>query len=431
MPAIGDRRALQPAHLGVQARGIGDVADQPVEPGDVILDDRHQPLLLLGVHYARRGFDRTPERGQRVLDLVRHIGGEALDRIHAPPDRRRHGGQGHRQFADLVMALAEIRDIDLAAVAMADLVGGLGQAAHRPRDGAGQIERQGDRHRQHDQEQAQDIGANRVDLLLQAGAARLQHDRAQYLLVALDRHRDAQHQPALRIGTDLAGDVAFERLADLFIVGRGRVGVLDIERMMIVPAQQVRHAVDQTAQQAWPRLVERRQLLDLDHAAAALHGPAVGDHDAVGQEQAGANPGRFDQVAHQAQAQARHQHRLVAQILQRRTLAQGTGEDAALGRQRLQLRVDQACLIAVEIQHAAAQQRHGQYVDRQHAPAERELSESPRPAQQQPARPADRRLHAQPVGRLARSQSGLVRLPCIGNQRHTGSRYDRNRRRSP
>ena len=424
MPAKSDRRPLQPAHLGIQARGIGNIADQPIEPGHVILDDRHQPLLLLRVLYPRRGFDRAAQRGQRILDLVRHIGGEALDRVHAPPDRRRHGGQRHRQLADFVVPLAEIRDFDLAAVAVADLVGGLGQPAHGPGDRAGQVERHGDRHRQHDQEQAQDVGPDRIDLLFQAGAADLQHDRAQHLLVALDRHRDAEDESPLPIGPDLSGDMAFERLADLRIVGRRGMGMLDVQGMIIVPAQQLRYAVDRPPQQAGAGLVERRQLLDLDGAAAtALHRPAVRDHHPAGQEQTRADARRLDQPAHQALAQAGHQHRLVAQILQRGPLAQGAGEDAALGRQRLQLGIDQAGLVAVEIEHATAEQRHGQHVDRQHAPAERELPEGPRPAQQQPAHPADERLVC-PLGRL-------VRLPCIGNQRHTGSRYDRNRRRSP
>ena len=42
-----DRRASLALQFGVEAAGIGDVGDQPVEPPHVVLDDREQPLLAL------------------------------------------------------------------------------------------------------------------------------------------------------------------------------------------------------------------------------------------------------------------------------------------------------------------------------------------------------------------------------------------------
>ena len=45
-----DRRRVLPLQLGVEPAGVGDVGDQPVEPPDVVLDHRQQPL---------RGFPRS------------------------------------------------------------------------------------------------------------------------------------------------------------------------------------------------------------------------------------------------------------------------------------------------------------------------------------------------------------------------------------
>ena len=71
---------------------------------DVVEDDRHQPALLLRVLDPRHGLDRAAQRGQRVLDLVGDVGGEALDRVHARPQRLGHLAQRAGEIADLVAA---------------------------------------------------------------------------------------------------------------------------------------------------------------------------------------------------------------------------------------------------------------------------------------------------------------------------------------
>ena len=99
--------------FGVDARGVGDVGDQPVEPADVFGDDGEQAALLFGVLDAAQGFDGAADGGERVLDFVRDVGGEALDGVHAGPQRaggirpargragrfRRHGRAGRRASA--------------------------------------------------------------------------------------------------------------------------------------------------------------------------------------------------------------------------------------------------------------------------------------------------------------------------------------------
>ena len=119
----------------------------------------------------RHGFDGAAQAGQRVLDLVGDIGGEALDRVHALPQRRRHVAQRARQVADLVAAPAEVGDLVVPAMAAPDMVRRRRQLADRPGDGAGQIERQQHRHRQRHGEDLQDVEPDRADRGVDLGAA--------------------------------------------------------------------------------------------------------------------------------------------------------------------------------------------------------------------------------------------------------------------
>src|SRR5215813_13627169 len=56
-----------------------------IAPIDIVLDDHHEAPPLDRILDARGGLDRAAQRGERVLDLVRDIGGKALDRAHALP----------------------------------------------------------------------------------------------------------------------------------------------------------------------------------------------------------------------------------------------------------------------------------------------------------------------------------------------------------
>jgi hypothetical protein len=44
-------------------------------------------FCCFGILEAGDGLDRAAQRGQRVLDLVGDVGGEALDGVHARPER--------------------------------------------------------------------------------------------------------------------------------------------------------------------------------------------------------------------------------------------------------------------------------------------------------------------------------------------------------
>ena len=62
---------------------------------------------LLG---ERQRFDRAAQRGQRVLQFVRHVGGETLDRVDPVVERARHVAQRAGKVADLVGPAGEIGD---------------------------------------------------------------------------------------------------------------------------------------------------------------------------------------------------------------------------------------------------------------------------------------------------------------------------------
>ena len=100
-----DRRRVLPRQFGVEARGVGNIADQAVEPADVVLDDARQARLgFLGLG-KRQGFDGAAQRSQRVLQFVGDVGGEALDRVDAVVERAGHVAERLAEMADLVAAV--------------------------------------------------------------------------------------------------------------------------------------------------------------------------------------------------------------------------------------------------------------------------------------------------------------------------------------
>src|SRR5213082_2717932 len=66
----------------VKLRRLMAIIQDDVERLDIVLDDRHQPPQLDRILDAGSRLDRAAQRGERVLDLMRDIGGKALDRAH-------------------------------------------------------------------------------------------------------------------------------------------------------------------------------------------------------------------------------------------------------------------------------------------------------------------------------------------------------------
>src|SRR3546814_14316135 len=85
---------------------------------DVCSSDLLRALLV--ALDAAEPLDRRADRGDRILELVRHIGGEMLARIDALAKGLRHVGQRARERADLVAAARQARDDDFARAAEPD-----------------------------------------------------------------------------------------------------------------------------------------------------------------------------------------------------------------------------------------------------------------------------------------------------------------------
>ena len=133
-----DRHHVLPLQFGIEAAGIRDVGDQPVEPLDVMLDHREQPRAAGVVARQRQRFDRRAQRGQRVLQFMGDVGGEHLDRLDAVIERAGHVAQRAGEMADLVAAAGEIGNLDAGPDAAADALGAVGEPAHGTCDGARQ-----------------------------------------------------------------------------------------------------------------------------------------------------------------------------------------------------------------------------------------------------------------------------------------------------
>ena len=101
-PRHVDRLGVGAGKLGVEAGGVGDVADQPVEAADVVLDDGEEAAARFVAAGERQRLDGAAQRGQRVLELVGDVGGEALDRVDAAVEGAGHVAQGAGEMPDLV-----------------------------------------------------------------------------------------------------------------------------------------------------------------------------------------------------------------------------------------------------------------------------------------------------------------------------------------
>ena len=217
---------------------------------NILLDDLHQPVLLTFVLGQAEGFDGTPERGERVLDLVCDVGGEALDGVDAAVERVRHLAERARQFADLVMAFGEVGYLRAGVLAAPHRFGGLRETAHGLRDGARQQNGKQDRHAERDEKDLKDGDAFGADDPVDVAAARGQHQRAENRTVALDRHGDGDDEFASFVDALHAGRFAAER-AGYFLVHGAVLAASLAEAFEVAAGQEIerplRHAIDEAA----------------------------------------------------------------------------------------------------------------------------------------------------------------------------------------
>ena len=374
-----DRLEPGAGQLGVDARGFGDVGDQPVEPAHIVLRDGHQLRAQVRPVHPFQRIERGAQRGDGVFQLMADIGGEGVGRVDALAQRMAHVGQGAGQHADLVAPFGQARHRDFARAAQAHAHRCAGQALERLDDGAGEEEREQHR-RQHrraqHQAEAEAFGAHgagdvaRVFGGEQAGSVLHRHGRGDHEGavggIAVHRPRPAGAARGLHFGP---GGGAIERR--LLEIGRavGRHDAVD---------QLVKEAGDM----ALPFLFGRQA----QAVARRVHGEAVRDQRAV--RAIAAHP-----VAGLARIGG---DQLVLPIGRR--IFQADRQQFQLARRLAQPVVHDAGAIAVEIEEAAGQQRQREYIDRQDARGEA-----------QPPRPAHRNGHALIPRR-------------IGSRRHRGCR---------
>ncbi len=106
--------------------------------------------LQIGVFDPIEPVERRPERRERVLELVGHVGREMLDIVDPVPERLAHVGHGAGEEPDLVVPRGQARDLDLARPAEPHAMGGEREPAQGPDDGPREEQRQQNREQDRD-----------------------------------------------------------------------------------------------------------------------------------------------------------------------------------------------------------------------------------------------------------------------------------------
>ena len=151
-------------------------------------DDFSQALFRLFGLGARQGFHGAAQRGQRVLELMADIGGEAFDGVDTVVKRRRHFTQCNRKIADLILTRREIRYFLAGSRPAAYADCGGGQPPQWRRDGRGKEQRQDNVDQRGDAEDAHDGEALGMHDLVDIARLRRKQQNAEHRPEALHRH---------------------------------------------------------------------------------------------------------------------------------------------------------------------------------------------------------------------------------------------------
>ena len=222
--------------FGIEPRGIGNVAHQTVEAAHVMFDHIQQFLaLVVALDHAQRAHGR-PERSERVLDLMGHIGGELFVAVDPVVERRDHAAQRARQAANLIRPRGQIGNADAAGVHLARVLvaaqfGGGREVGQRIGDGRGQNEAEADGDEGRDDENLQDALAfaahKAVDLSRSTGhgdhadRGLALHDGSHHAekRAAFDGERAFQPGAAGHASADHAAQLLFERRGGGDLIG--------------------------------------------------------------------------------------------------------------------------------------------------------------------------------------------------------------------
>ena len=129
---------LGAAEFGVDPAGFGDFGNQTVDPADIVRGNRGQFGAQSIIFDLFQAFERAAQARQRVLDLMRDIGGKAFHRVDPAAQGPAHVGQGTSEQPDLIPAFGQARDFHGAVTPQSNPNGSANQRAQRLDDGAGQ-----------------------------------------------------------------------------------------------------------------------------------------------------------------------------------------------------------------------------------------------------------------------------------------------------
>ncbi len=219
--------------FAVEPRRIGNVADQAVEAAHVMVDDIEElGALLLLLDHAQRT-DGGAQRGKRVLDLVRHIGGELFVRLDPLVKRRDHPPHRARKPPDLIGTRGQVRNADAARAHLPGILVAAefrrrGEVRKRIGDGRREDEAEADRDDDGDDEHLEHLLALHPDKLVDLARDRGDGGDAHDLGALPDRGGDGEDRlsggvmpgPHLGLALQRAGD----ELARHVFGGQARIG---------------------------------------------------------------------------------------------------------------------------------------------------------------------------------------------------------------
>ena len=385
-----DRLRFVALHFGVEPAGVRNVGDQPVEPFHVVLNHRQQAAATLVAFGKRQRLHRRAQRSKRVLELVRHVGGESLDRLDAGIERVGHVAQRARQVPDLVAPVAQIGNFHARADTPAHESGAFRQPPNRTGDGSGEQERQHHHHAGGDEEHLEDGDALGAHHVVDVGALRRQHEGAAHGAEALHRYRDRHDDFAAIVDAHHARLEALQCIADL------AVGLAVLRTELVIERQ--RAAAEPGADGDVHPLehagfLRRRRQVEAQHIVEIA---AVEDERAVAVVDAGAGIGRRHQAAQHRRdplgidREFEPRERLLGGAvalaglqleqafgidgdgvgLHRRGGGDGAGDDFALHQQALDARIDQAGAELGKIENSDHQREQAGDVEKDDAPAQ-------------------------------------------------------------
>ncbi len=222
----------------------------------VVLDHGEQARMALLRLGQRQRLDRGAQRGQRILQFMRDIGGEALDRLDAAVERVGHVAQRAGQMPDLVAAPGEIRNLDAIADAPAHPLRAVGKPAHRPGDGAREQNRQHDHYTGGDKKHLQDRKPLGFNHIVDIGALGGEQQHAAHRAEPLHRNGDRDDHLAAVVDAHDARFLSVKRLRDFRIALAVLRAEFAVERQ-VAAAEPFAHGIPLPLEEA--RLLMRRR----------------------------------------------------------------------------------------------------------------------------------------------------------------------------